>query len=78
LFFLFLIIITTKSTEGFRDLREADVSAKSVDSISVLWGPRGDHPGRCPLKPALLMLLEAQTHYIFFSFTHRRADIAAL
>jgi hypothetical protein len=26
----------------FRDFREANVSIKSVDSISVLWRPRGD------------------------------------
>jgi hypothetical protein len=37
----------------FRDLGEANVSIKSVDSISVLWRPRGDRRGRSPFNPAL-------------------------
>jgi hypothetical protein len=39
--------------QTFRDFREANVLTKSVDSISDLWRPRGDCPGRSPLNPAL-------------------------
>jgi hypothetical protein len=34
----------------FSDLRKSDVSMKCMDSISVLWRPRGDRQGRSPLK----------------------------
>jgi hypothetical protein len=35
---------------AFRDFGEADVSIKSVDSISVLWRSWGDLPGCSPLN----------------------------
>jgi hypothetical protein len=36
-----------------RDFREENISIKSLDSISVLWRPRGDSPDHCPLNAAL-------------------------
>jgi hypothetical protein len=63
---VFLFLIITKNTKlTCRDLRDANISIKSVDSISVLWRPRGDHPCRSPLNPALIqdtiLVLSQQT-----------------
>jgi hypothetical protein len=48
----FLVIISYNNLNilGFRDFRDANVSIKSVDSVSVLWRPRDDRSGHSPLK----------------------------
>jgi hypothetical protein len=50
-FLLFIIIIKNKKLT-FRNFREADVSIKSVDTISVMRAPRGDRLGSSPWNPA--------------------------
>jgi hypothetical protein len=62
-FFLFsFLIIRTKFQVMFRDFREADISIKHVDSISVLWGPRGDRPG----TDVYICILSYQFSVFFF------------
>jgi hypothetical protein len=51
-YFSFLIFYDNyKYKLTFCDFRETNVSIKYVDSISVLWWPRGDRPGRPPPPP---------------------------
>jgi hypothetical protein len=71
LFFLFLIIIT-KRTEGLRDLREAHISAKSVEAL-------GRPPRTLPLKPDPAYAVGGtETLHFIFVFTYRHTDITAL
>jgi hypothetical protein len=51
--FVLLIFYNNKKYKlTFRDFREENISIKSVHSISVLWRPRGERPGRPTLNPA--------------------------
>jgi hypothetical protein len=47
------LLVLTKNAKIFRKLREANVSAKFVSSLCVLWKPRGYLHCRSPLNPAL-------------------------
>jgi hypothetical protein len=49
------------SDANFRDFREANVSLKSVDSIRVLWRPRGDLRSRTLLNIVVLMAFHYNT-----------------
>jgi hypothetical protein len=51
----------------FRDFKDANVSVRSVDSILVLWRPRGDHPGRSPLYPVLFIIYKTSYHPTLYS-----------
>jgi hypothetical protein len=51
----YVIDYSRASDANVRDFREANVSLKSVDSIYVLWRPRGDRRSYSLLNRALLM-----------------------
>jgi hypothetical protein len=48
---------------NFPDFRYANISIKSEDSISVLWRPRGNHPGRSPLNPTLTSRVDVEIYW---------------
>jgi hypothetical protein len=70
--FFLLFFVGTRSTKyTFHDFREANVSVKSVDSISVLRRPQSEHPRHSPLNPAwsqitknqhMLLVLASEPH----------------
>jgi hypothetical protein len=63
---LFIVIYYSnyKYKPTLRNFRQADISIKSVDFVSVLCRPWGDRPGSSPLNPALVLV----TKYLYVSF----------
>jgi hypothetical protein len=55
----------------FRDFRETKISTKSVDSVYVLWRPRGYLPGRSHLNHALFPF--HQHNYSMIAFADKLA-----
>jgi hypothetical protein len=55
-FFIIISYSNWNYKPAFHDFRDATVSIKSVDSISVLWKPKGGCLSCLPINPALLYL----------------------
>jgi hypothetical protein len=56
----------------FRDFRERNVSIKSVDSLPVLWRPKGNRPSRFFLNPTLhitWIITKVRSHFSHYTRT---------